>query len=162
MDYCPGNTLKPAGLQYGWQGIGMPLLSFEIGKCEFECKRCSSLCPNGALQDFPTLRKKQLTRIGMVEYFRDRCVVTLDNRDCGACAEHCPTGALQMVPYKDGLTIPKVFAEYCIGCGSCQYICPTRPHAMVVTGTAQQEPASEPQAPDKNAPAAPAPGDFPF
>ena len=81
----------------------------------------------------------------MVTYYRNRCVVVLDEESCGACAEHCPTGALDMVPYKDGLTIPKVIPELCVGCGGCEYICPVRPQrAVVVNGLRKQETATEP------------------
>jgi ferredoxin len=32
-----------------------------------------------------------------------------------------------MEPYIDGLTIPHVYEELCIGCGGCESICPVRP-----------------------------------
>ncbi len=141
---CPGKTLKPAGLEYGWSGLGQPRLAFEIGKCEYECHRCSSICPNGALKPM-SLAVKQRKRIAMVDYLKPLCIVVVDHQDCGACAEHCPTGALQMVPYEGTLTIPKVIPELCIGCGSCEYICPARPKkAIVVHGLAEQETAADP------------------
>ena len=51
--------------------------------------------------------------------------------NCGACAEHCPTGAVSMVPYKGSLTIPQINPDLCIGCGGCEYICPTRPYRAI-------------------------------
>ena len=135
---CPGKTLTPAVLEYGLSGIGQMRLSFELGKCEFECHRCSDVCPAGALKPM-TLAAKQRRKIGQVTFRRDLCVVVRNGQDCGACAEHCPTGALQMVPYKGTLTVPSVLPDLCIGCGSCHYICPVRPvHAMTVTGVAKQ------------------------
>jgi Fe-S-cluster-containing hydrogenase component 2 len=69
-----------------------------------------------------------------------------------------------MVAYKGKLTIPQVLPEICIGCGSCQYICPAEPRkAMVVTGLAVQTEIPDPatvlkkQSQKKSAPA-----DFPF
>ncbi|MBS1371795.1 MAG: 4Fe-4S binding protein [Lentisphaeria bacterium] len=144
---CTGHTLKPAFLEYGLAGMGQPRLSFEIGKCEYECRNCSELCPTGALRKL-TQDEKRHCRIGEVQYCRERCVVVTDGTSCGACAEHCPTGALQMVPYKDHLTIPHVIRELCIGCGCCQYICPVmdeKGKAIMVHGVAEQTRAADPR-----------------
>ena len=160
---CPGKTLTPAVLQYGFSGMGQMRLDFRKGKCEFECHRCSKICPTGALKPVKKSAKKRL-KIGNVTFFQDRCIIAMDGEDCGACAEHCPTGALQMVPYKGNLTIPKVLPEICIGCGSCQYICPAEPRkAMVVTGVPVQTETPDPATvlPKKPAKSA-APADFPF
>lgn len=51
-----------------------------------------------------------------------------------------------MVDYKDGLTIPKVTPELCIGCGGCEFICPVRPlRAVEVSGVAQQSLIVDPE-----------------
>ena len=141
---CPGKTLSPAFFEYGFAGMGQMRLSFDLGKCEFECTRCSSVCPTGALTPL-ALQVKQRRKIGSVTFHRNRCIVFRNEEDCGACAEHCPVGALQMVPYKEDLTIPKVLPEICIGCGSCQYSCPAQPQkAMIVAGAAIQTETPDP------------------
>ncbi len=138
---CPGFVLKPAALQYGLSGFLQPRLDFDSGMCEFDCVRCSNICPNGALEPLKVERKRRL-QIGMAEYFRKRCVVVTDRTFCGACAEHCPTGAVHMVDWEEGLTIPKVEPELCIGCGACEYICPVRPDkAIIVSGNKKQKQA---------------------
>ncbi|MFA6715071.1 MAG: 4Fe-4S binding protein [Victivallales bacterium] len=135
---CPGKVLKPAALQYGLSGFLQPRLDFNYGMCEFECTACSNICPNGALTPLTVERKTRL-QIGRAEYFRQRCVVVTDLTHCGACAEHCPTGAVQMADWKDGLTIPVVRPELCIGCGACEFICPARPEkAIIVSGLSRQ------------------------
>lgn len=135
---CPGRVLKPAALQYGLSGLLQPRLDFASGMCGFECIVCSNICPNGALTPLTVERKKRL-QIGQAKYFRDRCVVVTDRTHCGACAEHCPTGAVQMADWEEGLTIPVVKPELCIGCGACEYICPVRPEkAIIVSGLKQQ------------------------
>jgi formate hydrogenlyase subunit 6/NADH:ubiquinone oxidoreductase subunit I len=137
-------VLAPALFEYGLDGVGQPRLSTEKGFCDPECNRCSNICPTGALKPL-TLPEKKRCRVGMVTYYRNRCVVVVDEESCGACAEHCPTGALDMVPYKDGLTIPKVTPELCVGCGGCEYICPVRPQrAVIVNGLRKQEVAADP------------------
>ena len=141
---CLGKVLTPAALEYGLDGIGQPRMSTVQGFCDPECNNCCTVCPTGALKHL-TLAEKKRCRVGMVTYYRNRCVVVTDEESCGACAEHCPTGALDMVPYKDGLTIPKVIPELCVGCGGCEYICPVRPRrAVVVNGLRKQETATEP------------------
>ena len=163
---CTGRTLKPAFLEYGAAGMGMPMLTFEVGKCEFDCRNCSSLCPTGALRKLNE-EEKHRCKIGTVRYFREHCVVVTDETSCGACAEHCPTGALQMVPYKGSLTIPHVIEDLCIGCGGCQYICPALwgegKKAVMVYGAERQGRAADPhkvlEKPEKTHPAA---EDFPF
>ena len=142
---CTGKVLTPAGLEYGIAGIGQPRLFPEKGFCDYNCNKCSSICPAGALKPL-TLAEKKRWRVGMVTYFRERCVVVTDHEACGACAEHCPTGALDMVEYKDGLTIPRVTPELCIGCGGCEFICPVRPlRAVEVSGVVRQSMTVDPE-----------------
>ena len=62
--------------------------------------------------------------MGYVVFIEENCIVYTDGTSCGACSEHCPTQAVAMVPYKDGLTIPHVNKEICVGCGGCEYVCP--------------------------------------
>jgi ferredoxin len=36
-----------------------------------------------------------------------------------------------MVPYKDGLTLPRINPDLCVGCGGCEHICPVRPNPAI-------------------------------
>ena len=78
---------------------------------------------------------KSSTQIGHAVWRRKYCVPLTDNVDCGNCARHCPVGAIQMVPSDPNddtsIEIPVVNTEKCIGCGSCEYVCPARPHAAI-------------------------------
>ena len=60
----------------------------------------------------------------------ESCIVTVDRTDCGACSEHCPTKAVDMVDW-EGLWLPEVTPELCIGCGACEFACPTYPYKAI-------------------------------
>lgn len=138
---CPSHVLKPAFMEYGLGGIMQPTVYFEKGFCNFDCTVCGDVCPNGAILPL-TMEQKHLTQMGKVVFIEENCIVYRDGTSCGACSEHCPTQALSMIPYKDGLTIPHVDTDICVGCGGCEYICPARPfRAVYIEGNAVQQDA---------------------
>ncbi len=141
---CPNNIIHPATAEYGVDGILLPVLSFNHHFCSFECNECTKVCPNDALKSL-SIEEKQLTQVGQVQFYLEKCIVHTDGTDCGACDEHCPTKAITMVPYgNEGLYIPSVNVNLCIGCGGCEYICPAIPdkamviHALPVHGIAEK------------------------
>lgn len=138
---CPSHVLKPAFMEYGLQGVMQPTVYFEKGFCNFDCTVCGDVCPNGAIKPL-AIEQKHLTQMGKVVFIEENCIVHTDGTSCGACSEHCPTQALSMVPYKDGLTIPHINTDICVGCGGCEYICPARPfRAVYIEGNAVQQDA---------------------
>ena len=138
---CPSHVLKPAFMEYGLAGVMQPTVSFEKGFCNFDCTVCGDVCPNGAILPI-SVKQKHLTQMGYVVFIEENCIVYTDGTSCGACSEHCPTQAVAMVPYKDGLTIPHVNKEICVGCGGCEYVCPARPfRAIYIEGNPVQKEA---------------------
>lgn len=127
---CPSHVLKPAFTEYGLGGMMQPMMYFEDGFCNFDCTVCSDVCPNGAILPL-TVEQKHVTQVGRVVFLIENCIVNTDETSCGACSEHCPTQAVTMVPYKDGLTIPHVNPDICVGCGGCEYVCPVRPFRAI-------------------------------
>jgi formate hydrogenlyase subunit 6/NADH:ubiquinone oxidoreductase subunit I len=105
-------------------------MDYATGYCSYECNRCGQVCPTGAIRplDLPV---KQTTQMGVARFVRDNCIVYTDRTACGACDEYCPTKAVHMVPYRDGLTIPEVRENLCVGCGACENACPARPHRAI-------------------------------
>jgi formate hydrogenlyase subunit 6/NADH:ubiquinone oxidoreductase subunit I len=125
---CLGNVLQPASVgPYGLQGVGVPFMDYNRGSCEFECNICTRLCPSGAIQ-FLDIEKKKRVKIGEATFVKEFCIVETDKTSCGACGEICPSGAIEMLHVGDSadgaLEIPLVNRTFCIGCGSCQFVCP--------------------------------------
>lgn len=138
---CPSHVLKPAFMEYGLSGMMQPTVFFEKGFCNYDCTVCGDVCPNGAIKPL-TVGQKHLTQMGKVVFIEENCIVLTDGTSCGACSEHCPTQALSMVPYKDGLTIPHINTDICVGCGGCEYVCPARPfRAVYIEGNEVQQEA---------------------
>lgn len=137
---CPASILRPSTTELGLSGFLQPVVKFDHGFCNYDCRICTEVCPSRALIKIETKEEKHRLQIGTVKFLENNCVVVTQGTNCGACAEHCPTGAVKMVPHgkpEAALTIPVVDAELCIGCGACEHICPVRPYrAIYIEGLA--------------------------
>ncbi|MGD8781152.1 MAG: 4Fe-4S binding protein [Ignavibacteria bacterium] len=142
---CPTQVLQPSLFQYGLDGILMPHLNNRTGFCNYDCIKCGEVCPTGAILP-KKLEDKKLIQIGKAKFVRDNCVVVTQKSDCAACSEHCPTKAVETFINKDNLREPKVDEELCIGCGACEYACPTIPYkAIYVDGNSIHQLAKRPK-----------------
>ena len=157
---CPTHVLQPALFEYGLEGLFKPQLKYTAAYCLFECTRCSEVCPDNAISILD-LASKQVTQIGVADFYQSRCVVELNGTDCAACSEHCPTKAVTTRPFRDNLRLPVLDQNLCIGCGACEYACPVKPvKAILVTG--RQTHARAQKLVEKKATAPNPVGDFPF
>lgn len=129
VDACPNHILSP---DTSLSRLMQPKMDFEKGWCRPECNACSRVCPAGAIVTVSAEEKTAIS-IGHAVYNPDLCVVKTDGVDCGNCARHCPAGAISMVKSNelDGRRIPAVNPERCIGCGRCEYVCPSRPVSAI-------------------------------
>ena len=127
---CPTKVLQPTFLEFGLTGIFQPKMNYHAEYCNFECVKCSEVCPTGAILPI-TKEQKATLQIGVSKFIKNLCVVVTKNTACGACSEHCPTKAVEMVPYLGDLMIPKVNEKICVGCGACEYACPVKPDKAI-------------------------------
>ncbi|MDR2036961.1 MAG: 4Fe-4S binding protein [Bacteroidales bacterium] len=142
---CPTGVLKPSFLEYGFFGMMQPYMDYQASFCNFECVKCTEVCPNKAILPL-TKEEKIITQIGVVRFIKQNCIVYTDETSCGSCSEHCPTQAVKMVPYKGELTIPEVNPDICVGCGACEYACPVTPYkAIIVDGCEKHQVAQKPK-----------------
>jgi ferredoxin len=136
---CPQKIIKPAGLEYGLKGIMQPRLDYNDGYCRFNCIECAKVCPNGAIRryeevvhnhrnhnEIDVIKVKQHIQIGIAKFNSSLCQVNSLGINCGKCALDCPTKAITMIKnIKNNLLIPSIDINKCIGCGICEYYCPT-------------------------------------
>jgi ferredoxin len=157
---CPTGVLQPTFLEYGFAGLMKPRLAYPAAFCNYDCRRCGEVCPDGAIK-LLDLAEKHLTKIGEATFHRDKCVVVTNGTDCAACSENCPTKAVTTIPYGDNLRLPSLNADLCIGCGGCQYACPVQPDkAITVAGLRRHKLAKQFIEPRATLPKTS--GDFPF
>ena len=128
---CPNDVLRPST---DLMHLMMPTMSYERGFCRPECTRCSDVCPAGAIKPLDDIEKSSI-QIGHAVWIKKNCVVLTDEVECGNCARHCPSGAIEMVPLdendEESPMIPAINEAACIGCGACEYVCPSRPFSAI-------------------------------
>jgi len=156
---CPNSVLQPSFKEYGLTGIMQPVMDYHKSFCTYNCTVCTDICPTNALQ--PLLPEaKKLTQLGKAIFVEDNCIVKTEKTACGACSESCPTKAVYMIPFERNLVIPKVNTDICIGCGHCEFACPTTPYkAIYVDGNPVHAAAKKPETKE---PTKKAPVEFPF
>ncbi|HUI64156.1 MAG TPA: 4Fe-4S binding protein [Bacteroidota bacterium] len=157
---CPTQVLSPSFLEFGVDGIFQPRMDYSTGTCTYDCVKCGSVCPSGAILPLAQDEKK-LVQIGKAKFVKEDCIVVTKKTECGACSEHCPTKAVNMVK-TDGLFLPVLNEELCIGCGSCEHPCPSTPNkAIYVEANPIHGRAKKPE-PKKAVPQIKSDADFPF
>ena len=129
---CPNDVLRPST---DLMHLMLPTMSYERGHCRPECTRCSEVCPAGAIKPVDKADKSSI-QIGHAVFIQKNCVAVTDGVECGNCARHCPAGAIEMVPLKEddeeSPYVPAINEEACIGCGACEYVCPSRPFSAIM------------------------------
>ena len=136
MKVCPTNVLTPSPIGHGVGGAWSPILDLRHGYCEYQCNLCGQVCPTEAIANLP-IEKKKKARIGIAVFDKEICLPYAKAQDCIVCEEHCPVpqkairlrkkmikGKIVMQPIMDN--------KLCIGCGICEFKCPTAPDKGII------------------------------
>ena len=159
INICPNGVLQPSYEQYGIAGMMQPVMDYHKSFCTYNCTKCTEICPTNALHPL-VLEAKKLTQLGKANFIKDNCIVNTERTACGACSESCPTKAVHMIPFVGNLVIPEVTEDICIGCGHCEFACPTVPYkAIFVNGNPVHVAAKKPANVESDMKT---PVDFPF
>ncbi len=125
VDSCPADAIQPS--QSDQPNLaGTPYIDPDDQPCVVcDSLECMQVCPSGALRKLSVHE----IQIGLAEVNFDICLRS-NGVDCLECVESCPIGekAIRLDPEKR----VEVLAVGCIGCGVCQYQCPTAPKSIVV------------------------------
>lgn len=127
---CPNNVLRPSS---DLGSLMQPEVSYENGYCRPECVKCSQVCPTGSIRPI-TVEEKSAIQIGHAVVIPANCLLYTEGTECGNCARHCPVGAIDIINCTNDPSsprIPVVDTERCIGCGACEYLCPSRPFSAI-------------------------------
>ena len=132
MKACPTGGLQPVWFAAGVEGMFSPALVSRTGPCVPECALCGVVCPSQAILPLP-LEEKQQAKIGTAVVQPGLCLAWAEDRGCMVCQEVCPYGAIFPVQ-NEGATFPApvIRAQRCVGCGYCEYHCPTFVPAITI------------------------------
>ena len=125
VDACPADAILP--LQHeDIDLIGTPTIDSNHQPCVVCASLvCMTVCPSGALQPV----EGHEIAIGLAVVNNDTCLNS-QGINCRYCIEMCPIGETAI--RQDSQNKIRVDPEGCIGCGVCQYECPTDPKSIVV------------------------------
>jgi MauM/NapG family ferredoxin protein len=140
---CPTYGLVPALFDDGLSGLFAPHLVPRQGPCEHGCNACAEVCPTHAIP-LVELADKFRTPMGVAVHDHHRCIPWSGGGECRVCWEHCPvegkaiTLRLGRDPNGQAIPMPGVDAERCIGCGTCEFVCPIEGAAGIRIATSAQ------------------------
>lgn len=144
---CPNSALRLQGLNNGLENFLTPELVPIKGYCILPvngCQNCIEACPAKALQpvDLEGVASNRLSdRVKMGTAYLDTtvCIPYSLHQPCLACKEACPVEDAISTKGGEGegeggeVRKPVFNHDICVGCGACEYVCPTTPKAVTVS-----------------------------
>ena len=125
IESCPADAIRP--LEHAdSQLAGTPYIDPDLQPCVVcSSLACMEVCPSGALQKLTVGEIK----IGLARVNHETCLRTR-KIDCRFCVDCCPVGTEAI--HFDVENRVEVKPSGCVGCGLCQYHCPTDPKAIAI------------------------------
>jgi len=130
MKACITNTLQPALLDCGVEGLFTPKALLRYAACEQTCNLCGKVCPTQAIRNLE-LEEKKYARMGTAVILKEKCLVWEQDKTCLICDEQCPYNAI-VFKVAEGFRRPFVIENKCNGCGFCEHACPVEGGAAIV------------------------------
>ena len=122
---CPVQCIKIDSS--GYKAHGAPYIDVDTQPCvACDGLYCMNNCPSGALLPTPLVN----IDMGLAVWNQHTCIRVTQGENCTTCVDQCPLGTAAIDI--DGRSI-QVKPNGCIGCGVCQYHCPTTPKSITVT-----------------------------
>jgi len=144
---CPNSALRLQGVENGLENLMTPTLLPAQGNCIMPingCQNCIEACPAGVLRPLPIdgLASGELSKvlkIGTAVLDTSTCIPYALKQPCLACKEICPVEGAITTHGGEGrgrggsIEKPEFNAEVCVGCGACEFACPTVPKSVTVS-----------------------------
>ncbi len=127
VDVCPARAIRPlSGTDV--ERAGTPYIDPDLSACVV-CDElsCMKACPSGALR---LVSDAGQIRMGLARVDAALCVRSRGEH-CTLCVDKCPLGRAAIELGETGEVVVK--DPGCVGCGVCQFYCPTLPKAIQVT-----------------------------
>ncbi|MBI5472888.1 MAG: 4Fe-4S dicluster domain-containing protein [Ignavibacteriae bacterium] len=123
IEVCPYKSIRLGSI---WDGLSMgsPVIRARSTPC-YLCMKCPEVCPSGSLMSLA----KNDVQMGLAKVNEKLCLA-FNGILCRTCYNACPIFDEALV--MDDELHPKVVTEKCVGCGVCEYVCPTEEPAIVV------------------------------
>ena len=127
VDACPARAIRSMSTEDSGQR-GTPYIDPDLAACVV-CDElaCMHACPSGALK---LVAKPADIRMGLARVNFSLCVRGR-GEPCHICVDKCPLGATAIRIGTNGQV--EVRSPGCVGCGVCQFYCPTTPRAITIT-----------------------------
>ena len=144
---CPNSALRLQGVENGLENLMTPTLVPAQGNCIMPingCQNCIEACPAMVLQPLPIdgLASGELSgvlKIGTAILDTRTCIPYALKQPCLACKEICPVEGAITTHGGEGkgrgarIEKPEFHADICVGCGACEFACPTVPKSVIVS-----------------------------